>query len=66
MTDPRVERALRLLESNGLAEASVEVAGFDADIAAVRLPPRLLGRLRVVAHELRDLGFRYVALELDA
>lgn len=60
----RVEQARRLLEREGLA-ASVTSAGWTGEIAAVRGDPSLREGLARLAPEIRALGFRYVALELD-
>ena len=60
----RVRRARQVLDRAGIA-ARVRAAGFDGDIAAVQGPSALREPLARLAPELRSLGFRYVALELD-
>lgn len=60
----RTERAAALLAGAGLV-ASVTAAGAEGEIAAVRCDPSLRERLARLAPEIRGLGFRYVALELD-
>ena len=69
VNDGRVAAAERLLAAHGVA-AQVEVEGHEQEVAAVRVPEsawaRLLGEdgLRI-AEEVKALGFRYVALDLD-
>lgn len=60
----RVRRARAALDRAGI-DAPVRAAGFEGDIAAVRGPSILREPLARLAPELRSLGFRYVALELD-
>ena len=64
MSDSRVVRAEGLLTANGIS-AGVSVAGHSNDILAVRVPMEYLNELRMLSGELKTLGFRYVALELD-
>lgn len=64
MEDGRLARARALLEREGMT-AQVEVAGRQGEIAAVRGDPSLREGLARLAPEIRALGFRYVALELD-
>ena len=62
--DIRVARAQRLLKESGV-HADPSVAGHDDDILSLRASLSELDRLREIAPELKSLGFRYVALELD-
>ena len=62
--DERLASARDLLASEGVA-ATVSAAGRDGEIVAVRGNPSLRRRLGELAPALRELGFRYVALELD-
>jgi hypothetical protein len=62
--DGRLERAREVLDRAGVS-APVRADGFAADIAAVTGPPSLKEPLARLAPELRSLGFRYVALELE-
>lgn len=61
----RVAEARRVLGAAGI-DAPVRAAGSDGDIAAVTGPWELREVLARLAPELRSLGFRYVALELDS
>ena len=63
MTD-RLAAARALLAGRGVS-APVSVAGTDGEIVTVTGPAGLRTRLADLAPELRALGFRYVALELD-
>jgi len=60
----RVLLAERLLSCRGLS-ANVTLAGHEDDVLAVRAPVDQLDEIRQVTPELKKLGFRYVALELD-
>ncbi|MGK7313206.1 MAG: hypothetical protein ACN0LA_13285 [Candidatus Longimicrobiales bacterium M2_2A_002] len=60
----RVVEARRVLEAAGI-HAPVRAVGIDAEIAAVTGSPELRGPLARVAPELRAVGFRYVALEVN-
>lgn len=62
--DARLTAARALLADEGLAGARAECAGHTQDILAVEGDASLAGRLRGLAPALKDLGFRYVALEL--
>jgi hypothetical protein len=62
----RLEQARRMLESAGVAGATVEAAGHESDIAAIVAPVTQLPRLQELAPALKALGFRYVALDLGA
>jgi PP-loop superfamily ATP-utilizing enzyme len=67
--DPRIAQAERVLAGHGVA-AEVSVEGHEREIAAVRVAedawPRMLGGDGVaIAAEVKALGFRYVALDLD-
>lgn len=64
MTDLRMVRAERLLAENGLS-SRVSVAGQADDVLAVHASFTVLPQLRELAPELKALGFRYVALELN-
>ena len=63
--DPRVREAERLLAERGVTGARVGVAGQEREIAAVMAPPDTFARLVELAPEIRALGFRYIALELE-
>lgn len=68
--DPRIAEAERVLAGHGVA-AEVSVEGHEREIAAVRVPEdgwaRMLGEDgAAIAAEVKALGFRYVALDLDA
>ena len=67
--EPRVENAERLLRERGFASAIVRVVGHEGEIAAVAVArrdwERLLEEGSEIATELRRLGFRYVALDLE-
>lgn len=67
--DPRIARAERVLAGHGVA-AEVSVEGHEGEIAAVRVAEdawaRMLGEDgAAIAAEVKALGFRYVALDLD-
>ena len=62
--DIRIARAQRLLKESGV-EADPTIAGHDDDVLSLRASLSELDRLREMATELKSLGFRYVALELD-
>ena len=64
MNDLRMVRAERLLAHKGLS-SRVSVAGQHEDVLAVHAPFADLAQLRELAPELKALGFRYVALELN-
>ena len=69
MTDDRIGRAERVLAAHGVA-AEVSVEGHEREIAAVRVADgaweRLLGdEGAAIAAEVKALGFRYVALDLE-
>lgn len=74
MSEPEVEqrlgRARRLLRQAGLAEARVRCAGPEREIAVLSAPAaawdELLGEQhRALVAAIKQLGFRYVALDLD-
>ncbi|HEU0299991.1 MAG TPA: hypothetical protein VFR37_11065 [Longimicrobium sp.] len=70
MDDPRIAQAERVLAGHGVA-AEVSVEGHEREIAAVRVADdawaRMLGEDgAAIAAEVKALGFRYVALDLDA
>ena len=60
----RVAEARRVLDAAGI-HAPVRAVGVDGEIAAVTGSPGLRTPLARVAPELRAVGFRYVALELN-
>ncbi len=67
--DPRIAAAERLLAGHGVA-ADVSVEGHEREIAAIRVADdawtRMLGEDgAAIAAEVKALGFRYVALDLD-
>ncbi len=62
-TDARCRDAEALLERAGVT-ARVQARGFDGSIAAVRASAADLPTVREQAAAIRNLGFRYVALEL--
>lgn len=67
--DGRIARAAALLAERGIA-GEVAAEGHEAEIAALRVPPELWERVAGeegarLADELKRLGFRYVALELE-
>lgn len=66
----RLARAEAVLHQHGCTGARVSAAGIDGEIAAVALPEirfnALLGEQREsLAEQIRALGFRYVAVDLD-
>ena len=63
MTADRLEQARRLLAEAG-TDAPVRAAGVEGDIVAVAGSPELRQPLARLAPSLRELGFRYVALDL--
>lgn len=67
MTEPdtRIGAAEAILAREGLP-GKVSVAGHAGDVAAVIVPPEHLARLAELAPELKALGFRYVAIDLEA
>jgi hypothetical protein len=65
MTDLRLVQARGMLTGEGLA-AEVSVAGHAEDVLSVQAPIAQLRQLQALAPELKQLGFRYVALELAA
>ena len=69
MDDPRIAEAERVLAGHGVA-AEVSVEGHEREIAAVRVAEdawaRMLGEDgAAIAAEVKAIGFRYVALDLD-
>ncbi|NIP78004.1 MAG: hypothetical protein GWM90_01890 [Gemmatimonadetes bacterium] len=60
-----LEAARALLGRHGV-DAPVDAVGVGGEILAVTGGPGLRTRLARLAPELRSLGFRYVALELEA
>ncbi|HEX6370689.1 MAG TPA: hypothetical protein VF006_17335 [Longimicrobium sp.] len=67
--DPRIEAAERVLAGHGVA-ADVSVEGHEREIAAVRVAEDAWARMlgdegAAIAAEVKALGFRYVALDLE-
>ena len=62
--EDRLARARVLLDAEGLS-VSVSLAGREGEIVVVGGDPSLRRRLGELAPALRELGFRYVALELE-
>ncbi|HEX2093911.1 MAG TPA: hypothetical protein VHG28_16020 [Longimicrobiaceae bacterium] len=67
--DARIAAAGRLLAERGIS-GEVSVEGYEAEIAAVRVPAEAWKRVAgeegaVLSDELRALGFRYAALDLE-
>ena len=67
--DPRAAAAERVLAAHGVA-ADVSVEGHEREIAAVRVADGAWARMvgdegAAIAAEVKALGFRYVALDLD-
>lgn len=60
--DPRLDAVAELLNVEGLGNASVRVAGAQADIAVLGDVP--IHRLVDLAPRIRDLGFRFVTADL--
>ena len=58
----RLETIRALLRDAGVA-GTVSVAGADGEIVAVRGDPVVRERLAELAPRIRELGFRYVALD---
>lgn len=68
--DPRVAAAEEILRSEGISGGRVRVEGRDGEVAVVRTPEdaweRLLGDSAAsVARRVREVGFRYVSLDLE-
>lgn len=62
--DVRLVEARRILAEAGI-DAPIRAEGLEGEIAAVTGPSTLRELLARVAPALRELGFRYVALEPD-
>ncbi|HUG00879.1 MAG TPA: hypothetical protein VML95_03390 [Longimicrobiales bacterium] len=62
--DGRIERALALLRSHGASIRGASAAGAAGDVLAVHADAAQVARVRSIAPRLRELGFRYVAVEL--
>lgn len=70
MTDARIGAAERVLAAHGVYGAEVSVEGHEREIAAVRVPDGAWSRMMgddgtAIAAEVKALGFRYVALDLE-
>ena len=68
--DPRIAQTVRVLVEHGVGGADVSVEGHEREIAAVRVPgggwERLLGDEGArIAAAVKQVGFRYVALDLE-
>ncbi len=63
--DSRVAAAEAILAREGIP-GRVSVTGHAADVAAVSVALDYLPRLAELAPELKGLGFRYVAIDLEA
>ncbi len=63
--DDRVRAVEEVLARAGI-RGTVAVAGHAADVAALTVPPEHLSRLAELAPEIKRLGFRYVAIDLEA
>jgi hypothetical protein len=61
----RLDAAQAILAREGIP-ALVTIAGHARDVAAVSAAPEHLARLAELAPEVKALGFRYLALELQA
>lgn len=69
--DRRIAAAREILREEGLAGASVRVEGREGEIAVLSAPREAWGGLLSesgagVVRRVKALGFRYVALDLDA
>lgn len=67
--DDRIAAAERALAEHGVYGASVEVEGHEREIAAVRVPQAAWERMigpdgAAAAAAVKEIGFRYVALDL--
>lgn len=65
MTEVALERAAELLAREGWSEARLEVLGHERDVLAVTAPASARSRLAALAPRLRELGFRYITLDLE-
>jgi hypothetical protein len=65
VSDDRLDRVRTLLAREGM-QVDVSVAGAGADIVAIRVRPRARAALAALAPEIRALGFRYVAIDVEA
>ena len=67
MTDDAARQAAAraVLDTAGLAEARLLVAGHDRSIAVIaNVPPARLPEVAALAPAIRDAGFRYVTLDI--
>jgi len=62
--DTRIAAVEAILEREGIA-GHASVAGHVDDVAALAVGPEHLARLAELAPEIKALGFRYVAIELE-
>lgn len=63
--DARVAAVEAILAREAIA-GSAAVAGFAGDVAALLVAPDALARVAELAPEIKALGFRYVAIDLEA
>lgn len=64
--DPRIAALHALLHEHGLSEVRASVAGSHREIAALSAHPHHAVELALLADAIKDLGFLYVALDLEA
>ncbi len=62
--DARLAAVEAILAREGIA-GRASAAGFADDVAALLVAPEALARLAELAPEIKALGFRYVAIELE-
>ncbi len=62
--DARLTAVEAILAREGIAGRAA-AAGFAGDVAALLVAPEALDRLAELAPEIKALGFRYVAIELE-
>lgn len=66
MKGTALERAAALLAREGCHDVRVEALGHEQEVLAVTAPAAARTRLAELAPRLRELGFRYVALDIGA
>lgn len=62
----RLAALVELLDQRGVAFDRVSAAGVDREIAVIAAEPAEFETLSGVARQVRELGFRFVALDLSA
>lgn len=62
----RVGALERFLSGRGFDGISVSVAGHQHDIAVIAAPPTAVEPLARLAPEIREIGFRYVTIDLES